>query len=444
MFNLSDVLKKTTETKTEKKELIDIINAVPDIVAVLGGGAAGLFAASALCRKGHKVVLIEAQDRLGGRIYPITVKGFEIQLGATYLHDTGDAHNPNMLLSELKIAQDFEHFGRGVGFKSSDVRMVTENPKSQNFRLALNEMLEGCCAEKLSSYDREGLEGSYENGVDNFFLFDGYSALLKKLETELMESGNCYILKNSVITEVMRIEKNSHVLKIADGLQIHCKSVICALPVGVLQSNIIKFTPALPDVFKVINPGNARRLAIQFESQLLDPLCSHLILHETDTNTIFRVLNMDYYRKLKQSDVLESNCLVVTYVDASEAQKHLPLEAVVNKVKSFLKKQCDSQDGAVIDRGNVIAEHNWSQDRFCLGGWSSLNQTIVDQASFEDWFRSMETYAEHNHLYFAGEYMSRGGNGTVHGAALSGQQVAVALDKSLRNRLALSSKSQSQ
>lgn len=440
MFNFSNVLKKSTETKVEKKEIIDMINSDPDIVAVLGGGAAGLFAARTLSRKGYKVVLIEAQSRFGGRIYPVMVRGVEIQLGATYLHDTGDAHNPNMLLSELKIEQDFEGLGRAVDFKSPDVRIISENPKNQDFRLALNKMLDGCCAEKVSPYDREDLDGSYANGADNFFLFDGYSDLLKKLEAELMESGSCCILKNSVITEVISVEKNSHVLKMADGFQVNCKGVICALPIGVLQSNTIKFTPALPDALDAVNAGNARRLAIQFESQLIDPSCSHLILHDTETNTIFRILNMDYYRKLKQPDILESNCLVVTYIDASEAEKRLSSEAVVNKVKSSLKKQVGVQYGGVFDSGKLIAEYNWSQDRFCLGGWSSLNQTIVDKVSFENWFRSIDTYAEHNHLYFAGEYMSRGGNGTVHGAALSGQQAAVALDKALSSKLALPSK----
>ncbi len=151
------------------------------------------------------------------------------------------------------------------------------------------------------------------------------------------------------------------------------------------------------------------------------------------------MLSFDINRKLKQTDILESNCLVVTYIDASEGEKQLSSEVVVNKVKSFLKKRVDVQDVVVIDRGNLIAEHNWSQDRFCLAGWSSLNQTIVDQVSFESWFRSMDAYTEHNCLYFAGEYMSRGGNGTVHRAALSGQSAAVALEKSLNSKLSLPS-----
>ncbi len=51
---------------------------------------------------------------------------------------TGDEHNPNMLVSELKIEQDFESFGRPVSFKSPDLKIVTENPKSQNFRCQMH------------------------------------------------------------------------------------------------------------------------------------------------------------------------------------------------------------------------------------------------------------------------------------------------------------------
>lgn len=38
-------------------------------VAVIGAGMAGIVAARDLSKDGHKVVLVEARDRLGGRTY---------------------------------------------------------------------------------------------------------------------------------------------------------------------------------------------------------------------------------------------------------------------------------------------------------------------------------------------------------------------------------------
>ena len=40
-------------------------------IVVVGAGAAGLMAARELARAGRRVTVLEARDRLGGRIYPL-------------------------------------------------------------------------------------------------------------------------------------------------------------------------------------------------------------------------------------------------------------------------------------------------------------------------------------------------------------------------------------
>jgi len=57
-------------------------------VVIIGAGAAGLAAASALARAGRAVALIEARDRIGGRVYTIHPPGatLPIELGADFVH----------------------------------------------------------------------------------------------------------------------------------------------------------------------------------------------------------------------------------------------------------------------------------------------------------------------------------------------------------------------
>ncbi|HEY1391030.1 MAG TPA: NAD(P)/FAD-dependent oxidoreductase [Ktedonobacterales bacterium] len=57
-------------------------------VVIIGAGAAGLAAASALVRAGRVVALIEARDRIGGRVYTIRPSGatLPIELGADFVH----------------------------------------------------------------------------------------------------------------------------------------------------------------------------------------------------------------------------------------------------------------------------------------------------------------------------------------------------------------------
>src|SRR5262245_9346725 len=55
-------------------------------VVVIGGGTAGLSAASALVRASCSVTVLEAKGRFGGRIHTIRRAAYPIELGAEFLH----------------------------------------------------------------------------------------------------------------------------------------------------------------------------------------------------------------------------------------------------------------------------------------------------------------------------------------------------------------------
>src|SRR6202789_4454936 len=57
-----------------------------DDVVVIGAGMAGLTAARALAEAGLKVLVIEAEDRIGGRILTRHVGEEAIELGAEFVH----------------------------------------------------------------------------------------------------------------------------------------------------------------------------------------------------------------------------------------------------------------------------------------------------------------------------------------------------------------------
>lgn len=52
------------------------------MIAVIGGGVAGLVAARTLARQGHGVEVFEAADRLGGMVAPVEVGGVRVDAGA--------------------------------------------------------------------------------------------------------------------------------------------------------------------------------------------------------------------------------------------------------------------------------------------------------------------------------------------------------------------------
>src|SRR5882757_56541 len=57
-------------------------------ILIIGAGAAGLMAAHELSKAGKRVIILEAQNRIGGRIYTLDDTSFlkYAELGAEFVH----------------------------------------------------------------------------------------------------------------------------------------------------------------------------------------------------------------------------------------------------------------------------------------------------------------------------------------------------------------------
>ena len=69
-------------------------------VLVIGAGISGLAAAKNLNDSGYDVTILEAKDRIGGRLYTDRSLGVPLEVGANWIHDNNPETNPIMKIKE--------------------------------------------------------------------------------------------------------------------------------------------------------------------------------------------------------------------------------------------------------------------------------------------------------------------------------------------------------
>jgi monoamine oxidase len=423
-------------------------------VLVLGAGMAGLTAARTLAERGLRVYLLEAQDRVGGRVLSVKAAGGgTVELGAEFVH--GRAPELWALITEagVKVVEREgtmlrEEWGGGVmeddpqddsmfepleqleTYAGEDVSFadwLASSDVEEAIRLALTGYVEGFNAADAGRISARSLgaqqkaEDSSE-GDTSWHVLGGYAQLAEHLEARLRE------LKVEVRLgcEVLSVHwREGRVVAETTQGTFEAKQCVVTLPLSLLQ--------------RVNQPGS---MQIEPEPLAVREARGMEMGHATRFTLVFRE------RWWKQSSVLESQKLEamsflftpsrtppVWWTSHPEPEASPALTGWVGgpRAKALQGKSAEALGDAACEalaevfamelndiRAQLLGTYtrDWAADRFSLGAYSYV-MTGGMEASGAMARPEAET------LYFAGEHTDITGNwGTVHAAIRSGLRAA--------------------
>lgn len=408
---------------------------------VIGAGMAGLAAANALLRVGHEVVVLEARDRIGGRIWTSTQwPEAPLDLGATWIH--GTKGNPlTALANTIQATRVATNYDRSIVYGANGSQL-TEAEERQLYRIreqvyaALQQAQDQetdqsifapvqklatstATAQLVNFVLSSDFEHEYAGSAtvlsahwyDDSDIFAGDDVLFPQgfsVITSYLAQG-ITIKTSQVVTEIHWQE--SEVRVITQDARYIADSVIITLPLGVLKSNTVVFVPALPaekqHAIESLGMGVLNKCYLRFEEAFWSDDVDWL---EYISPSHGEWVEWVSFLRVAQKPIL----LGFNAADYGREIEDYTDAQIVEGAMQVLRTIFGSRIPDPLDYQIT----RWMRDPFARGSYSfnALGSTPA--------LRDVLAQPLGNRLFFAGEATSREHFGTAHGAYLSGLRAA--------------------
>jgi len=386
-------------------------------VIVVGAGFAGLAAADALVRGGADVEVLEARDRVGGRVWSVPFAGAVVERGAEFIlpHDktviaTADRLGLPLVRKGTRYGnrepRGGEHVTRGqVVAALAQIRSEPPAPGDGTlagalgaYRLeppvvaAILARIEVSCAYPADDLDAGALkEGAASFGdFDTFTVAGGNDRIARELAARLGEAVH-------LSAPVTYVGWTNHEVRVtAGGREWLADAAVIAVPASVLEA--ILFEPALPAGKTAVRYGQAAKLFVALRA----PAPPSEVLSVPERYWCYTQLGPD-------GDPVP---FVAAFAGSPSALEALEVGNGPGRwLESLRRLRPDldlNPDGAFVS--------TWADDPWARGAYSARSTgTPLDAAALR---RPVGP------LVFAGEHTAGGWHGLMEGALRSGEKTA--------------------
>ena len=446
-------------------------------VVIVGAGMAGLHAARELLTHGYRVKILEASHRLGGRIYSETLGETRIELGAEE-HYLGK-NNPIYSAVVEEYGKDvYTHAYEGEQLLSIDDGQLCwesggdclSDPDINNFwkynsyygkKAQHKDYSISLADDILNQYgvnkDHRAYH-LYESGFAGAIFGDSLerigAASLAEQDWEWTLSEDIRVLAPSklgysdVLENIWWNEVSDHVLlntvvehidSSGSSVAVHdqsgnthfCHKVIITASIGVLQKELIEFTPALPqptiDAYTNIGMGRGMKIALRFKAPFWKEKMGYLVTEGLSSScwvpTSYKTESMDH---ILMCYPMGDNGQKLTDIAHKKNDDLEGAEEIVRIMLSELTTLFGEEVNTSYIDGVV---QDWTAHPYVLGSYSYPTPSTYANGSS---FRLQLAQPINNQIFFAGEATNNKNPSCVPGALQEGARAARQIHKILK------------
>jgi monoamine oxidase len=437
-------------------------------VIVIGAGAAGLVAAAELAETGLSVVVLEARDRIGGRIFTLNdlEQQFPIELGAEFIHGR-PAEIINVLRqNKIPISEvDGDNWCTQNGRLSScdffsEVDEILQRMNDVRPDESFANFLKRCCPDASADAKKHAL--SYVAGFNAadpaqvsvhwlvrqmraeekiegdraFRARGGYQSLLDLLQ-QRVGKASLSVRTTTVVHRVSWRPGNASIEAVCgkQPVRLHASRLLVTVPLGVLQARpgepgAIAFSPPLPqeklDSIAGMEMGKVLRVVLHFRERFWDRIHASGSENKTLDDMSF-LFSQDNWFPTWWTAMPDRFPIITGWAPWQSAER---LESESVPVVTRALQSLGGSLGVSVTEMERLLEiayfHDWQADPYSRGAYSYVKAGSADAPA-------VLSRPVKDTLFFAGEAADvTGNNGTVHGAIASARRAVIEIEKTTR------------